>query len=63
LVLAAALLLLAAIAIGRAAALIKQAPPPPAVPAQPQDMSNATLLALLGGIVVGTVLQSRARKE
>jgi len=34
-------------------------PPPPAV--KPEEMSNAALLALLSGIVVGTVLQ--ARKE
>jgi hypothetical protein len=44
----------------RAHSLLKTPPPAPvAVPSKPEEMSTSALLALLGGIVVGTVLQAR----
>ena len=43
----------------RALGLLKTPPAPAPVPQKPEDMSTSALLALLGGIVVGTVLQAR----
>ncbi len=44
----------------RAHSLLKTPPPlPVSVPSKPEEMSTSALLALLGGIVVGTVLQAR----
>lgn len=61
-VIALALLLLAVILAAGAYAAVKPAkrPPPPALPEEePREMSFAALVALLGGIVAGSVLQSR----
>jgi len=61
-------LLLAALLLGTAgmmlfnvSVLLKRPPPAPVVvaTAQPEEMSTAALLALLGGIVVGTVMHAR----
>ena len=43
----------------RACSALRPAPPPPPVADQPGEMSGSALLALLGGIIVGTVLQAR----
>jgi EamA domain-containing membrane protein RarD len=40
---------------------VPRPPPAPVVPTEPEEMTTAALLALIAGVVVGTVLQ--ARKE
>ena len=63
LLLALILLIVVAVLLFTAIKLLRVPRPPPApvVPAVPEEMSSAALLALIAGIVVGTVLQ--ARKE
>jgi hypothetical protein len=56
----ALLLLAGALALlQRAQTMMKMPAPPPAPPPSNEEMSTAALLALVGGIVVGTLLQAR----